>query len=572
MAKTTAITKTTVLHALREAEAGRKFERKDHEVGLVLRCQGRSVRWSVKLSLGGRERRWDLGDATLHEPDWYRALAREVRALCKVGVNPEDFIRRKTSGVIEGPEAIEARDQKAASWTWEQCVDKFLEFKAATRAIATVDDYRGKLKNEREWAPLHGKLMSEIDDFDIQKALDRIIGRGAFGMAEGCFRVVRAMFSWAALPGQRKESGVAKHCLADVRPKDRPQITVENLDEWEEHGQPVRPTYRELGRILAIAQSGVLPPALSLAIELTLRSVQRRSTVAPCSKSQMEGILEAEAASQKMGHLHWTAWVIPPYFMKGRKATKSEPSTLPHLVPIPSDLAFRLNEFHCENGGETKWYFPAARPRRQGQPLKYPFMNPSTLSHVFLWMPEVGCSPQDLRRAFASYGPQVLGIQEKQTQLILDHTEGRGDNVTSKFYDYREHLSEKIEMMAKWNAWLDQLADEARAADSNLCDSNVLRTQIEKMRGKKLRVRREPAQPQRTLKSQIGRTAITMLENAAVEMKNWEPDKQKLGGLVKAVSVQVRTHNKLHDETVSQQRLAHGGATRKRRRKLPSPA
>ena len=78
-------------------------------------------------------------------------------------------------------------------------------------------------------------------------------------------------------------------------------------------------------------------------------------------------------------------------------------------------------------------------------------------------MPDVCCSPQDLRRAFASYGPQVLGIAEKQTQLILDHTEGRGDNVTSKFYDYREHLVEKIEMMAKWNAWLDQLADEARS-------------------------------------------------------------------------------------------------------------
>lgn len=572
MAKINAITKTTVLHAVREAEAGRKFERKDHEVGLALRCQGRSVRWSVKLTLDGRERRWDLGDATLHEPEWYRALAREVRALCKVGVNPEDLIRRKTSGVIEGTEVVEAREEKAASWTWEECVDKFLEFKAATRAIATVDDYRGKLKNEREWKPLHGRLMLEIDDSDIQKALDRIASRGAFGMAEGCFRVVRAMFSWAALPGQRKESGVVKHCLADVRPKDRPQITVENLDQVEEHGQPVLPTPQELGRILAIAQSGILPPALSLAIELTLRSVQRRSTVAPCSKSQMEGVLEAEASSQHMGHLYWTAWVIPPYFMKGRKATKSEPSTLPHLVPIPAELVFRLNELHREKGVESKWYFPAARPRRQGKPLKYPFMNPSTLSHVFQWMPGVGCSPQDLRRAFASYGPQVLGIAEKQTQLILDHTEGRGENVTSKFYDYREHLSEKIEIMAKWNAWLDQLADEARNADPGLGNPTILREQIEALRGKKLRLRREPVGARKTLKSQIGQAANRLLENAAAEMQKKEFADQTLGGFVKAVSAQLRKHNKLHDETVSQQRLAHGGAPRKRRRKISSVA
>ena len=152
--------------------------------------------------------------------------------------------------------------------------------------------------------------------------------------------------------------GVAKHCLAHVRPKDRPQITAANLDQVEEHGQPVLPTHRELGRILAIAQSGVLPRALSLAIELTLRSVQRRSTVAPCARNQMEGVLEADAHNVKMGHLYWTAWVVPPYFMKGRKATKSEPSTLPHLVPIPSDLAFGLDELHRMNGVRIELVFP----------------------------------------------------------------------------------------------------------------------------------------------------------------------------------------------------------------------
>jgi integrase len=526
------------------------------------------VRWSVKLSLQGRERRWDLGDATLHEPDWYRALAREVRALCKVGVDPEDFIRRKISGVIEGPEVTEARDQKAASWTWEECVDKFLEYKAATRAIATVDDYRGKLKKEREWKPLYGKSMAEIDDSDVQKALDRITGRGTFGMAEGCFRVVRAMFSWAALPGQRKESGVAKHCLADVRPKDRPQITVDNLDEAEQHGLPVLPTQRELGRILAIAQSGVFPLSLSLAIELTLRSVQRRSTVSPCSKSQMEGILEADAPNVKKGHLYWTAWVIPPYFMKGRKATKSEPSTLPHLVPIPSDLAVRLDEFHRISGIDSKWYFPAAKPRRKGQPLKYPFMNPSTLSHVFLWMPGVCCSPQDLRRAFASYGPQVLGLSEAQTQLILDHTEGRGENVTSKFYDYREHLVEKIEMMAKWNAWLDQLADEARLADPDLCNAAVLRAKIEKMRGRKLRVPRKNTEQMTTLGHQIGQNAVQMLKTASAEMEKKELADRTAGGYVRAVVAELKKSEIIHEEKVLQQRLVHGGALRKRRRKV----
>lgn len=491
MAKKTTITKTTVIHAVREAEAGRKFERKDHEVGLVLRCQGRSVRWSVKLSLGGKERRWDLGDAKLHEPDWYRALARDARELCKKGIDPADLIRSKTGDAIEGVGSSETREKKATLWTWEECIAEFLNFKIATRAVATADDYRAKLVNEPAWTSLHSKLISDIDDFDIQQVLDRIADRGAFGKVEGCFRIARAMFNWAAQSGQRKKSGVAKGLLADVKPRPRPQVTYKNVAEAQELNQAILPEADELGRMLAIVQSGALPEADALMIELSLRTAQRRSAICPISAEQIEGVLKSDAPTVPNCHLYWSAWVIPPYFMKGRKATRSKPATLAHLVPIPAHLAIRLDEYRQAKEKPSQWYFPAARPRREGQPLKFPFVNPSTLSHLFLEYPGINFASQDMRRAVTSYGQHYLGIEEEQAKLVLDHTEGRNDSVTSKFYDYRERIGEKIEIMAKWNAWLDGLADEARRADPILRDKDQLKAAIEEFRGKKFRAARK---------------------------------------------------------------------------------
>ena len=52
----------------------------------------------------------------------------------------------------------------------------------------------------------------------------------------------------------------------------------------------------------------------------------------------------------------------------------------------------------------------------------------------------------------------------------------------------------------------------------------------------------------RTLKNQIGQSAVKMLENAALGMQDKGAEQQTIGGYVKAVSAELRKHNKLHDE------------------------
>jgi len=82
------ITKATVATALRDSAAGKSYEVTDQEVrGLMLRVGPKGARWSFRVALSGKPTRWDLGNSALHEPDWYRALAREAHDLCKRGID-----------------------------------------------------------------------------------------------------------------------------------------------------------------------------------------------------------------------------------------------------------------------------------------------------------------------------------------------------------------------------------------------------------------------------------------------------------------------------------------------------
>jgi hypothetical protein len=96
--------------------------------------------------------------------------------------------------------------------------------------------------------------------------LASLVGAPAsYTAAEGIHRVVRAMFNWCAAPGQKKDSGVAKGQIADVKPPDRPRLTAKRVQEIEDN----------------------------TALELLLRTAQRRSTVVAAAESHIE-LIRAE--------------------------------------------------------------------------------------------------------------------------------------------------------------------------------------------------------------------------------------------------------------------------------------
>jgi hypothetical protein len=487
----TRITKATIASAVKDSAAGKAYDRSDMETkGLILRVGPRGVRWSLRVTLLDKPTRWDLGLATLHDPDIYRAIAREARELCRQGIDPTDHIKRRTGVAID---PVMPLAEPASTWTFDQAVAAFLEEKSKTRAIATVDDYSWKLKDEKEWRKLRDRPISEIDDSDVQRVLNKIGDRGAYTSAEGIHRVVRALFNWCAKPGQKKASGVAKGQIADVQPPDRPRLTAGRAQEIEDSATSL-PTPEELGRIAAIVDMQVFPPPLNIAVDLLLRTAQRRSTVVAIAQSNMELIRQAEVPNVPVDG-EWIAWVAPPYFMKGRKAVHHSPSTMPHLVPIPERLLGRLEKCKRASTVVSDYYFAPTRVRRAGQAPKYPHMHPSTLSHALLNLPGILCSLHDVRRAFFTYGKDFLGFVDGEPEIILDHAEGRADTVGGRHYDRRTHLARKVEMMKAWNEWIDKLAVEAIRADPLLRDRDKLRAEIERLGGPK--VKPEPKNPKK---------------------------------------------------------------------------
>ena len=104
-------------------------------------------------------------------------------------------------------------------------------------------------------------------------------------------------------------------------------------------------------------------------------------------------------------------------------------------------------------------------------------MNVGTLNHNMDAMPGVygHLSPHRLRVAFSSYGKKFGGFADGEAKLILDHTEGVGDDVTRGHYDLDPRIERKIEMMTWWTQWLEEQCAAAIAADPMLLDKDTLR-------------------------------------------------------------------------------------------------
>lgn len=569
------ITKATVASAVRDAAAGKTYDRSDMETrGLILRVGPRGVRWSLRVTLGNQPKRWDLGSATLHDPDSYRAVAREARELCRKGIDPTEHIMRRSGLAIDPAAPVAAIAEPKKTWTFEEAVDAFLEEKRKTRAIATVDDYKWKLKDEKEWNHLRNRAICEIEDSDVQKVLNKIGNRGAYTAAEGIHRVVRAMFNWCAAPGQKKDSGVAKGQIADVKPPDRPRLTAKRAQEIEDAATAL-PTPEELGRIAAILEMKVFPLPLNTALELLLRTAQRRSTVVGIAESHIELIRAAEAPDIQVDG-KWVAWVVPPYFMKGRKAAHHQPSTMPHLIPITARLFGKLVECKISSSRESDFYFPATRTRRAGQARKFEHMHPSTLSHALLNLPGISCSLHDIRRAFFTHGTNILGFADGDPEIVLDHAEGRADSVTGRHYDYRKHVAKKVQMMKAWDEWLDKLAAEAFQRDPLLHDREKLLQEIERIGGPKakpaLKISKKQSKPMETTATRIG-TTVTELARAAAargflpDMSNAEKPKP-FQGIIDMLRADIAQGDAVDDKRKAAERSARVAARRGRKPRL----
>ena len=95
----TKITAETVKAAIRDAKAGREYEKTDPNCeGLRVRVRGGEVTFTVRARLFGKQRRWVVGDVET-KPDVARERAAEVRSWCRRGQKPEKLVTEFQTGI-----------------------------------------------------------------------------------------------------------------------------------------------------------------------------------------------------------------------------------------------------------------------------------------------------------------------------------------------------------------------------------------------------------------------------------------------------------------------------------------
>jgi hypothetical protein len=458
--KDSRITSSTVEAAKRDADAGLDWQHPDPECkGLSLRVRGRGVSWTFRgPRLAGKNRRWTLGDHRV-SPKQARQRAWAVRGRIQKGLDPTSLVTALVTGVDE-QQQLDLRVEAQPSWEWSDAIDRFLTDIIGTTRQPTRDDYRGTLKNTPELQIFCGRQVCDIVREEIAEAVEKVRRRGVKTHHKKVLITCRRFFNWLGSDARRRETSVPANFLlgakAGAAERDVPGRRVVNKGI---------PETNAIGRALAIARAGVLGTLPSLGIQMVLGTVSRRRGVV--------GLRSQDYESYRPGIY---VWFQPPAF---RKTADKIQSSAAHQVPLVGWAATVVDilERRLRRDDTAGWLFPVARPRHAGVEPKTPHMNTGTLNHNMDAMPGVygQLSPHRLRVAFGSYGKKFGGFADGEAKLILDHTEGVGDDVTRGHYDLDPRIERKIEMMTWWTQWLDEQCAAAIAADSMLLDKDALR-------------------------------------------------------------------------------------------------
>jgi hypothetical protein len=467
----------TIAKALQDQRDGKQYEVFDERTpGLTMRVRPRGVRWTIRVRLHGRQRRWDLGLVVAGDDNidgvclaTARSWAFQIRELARKDQNPEPFIDRVT-GKTAAPVVIGPRPGRV-TLLWDDAVKQYLDSlydqkqpDKATNRPATKKDYRSKLAVV-ELRVFAGRAISTITPEEIAEANAKTCRR-AYDMGAGSLRTLKAFWVWLRDPVRARQTGVTVS-IADLRTPAKPRNEVGKPGvkfDPEKEARGKAPTEIEIGRVLAIARAGVLPEKIALGIQLLLAGVQRRRQTIGASRHRF--ITYDQAADER-------AWFVPPYFRKTRKGGSRS-----HLVPIAGfgvEAFDRLARLSDEDGRE--WLFPTRkgdvdRPADEG-----------VLNKWLEALPGIDMSTHGGRYAFSTYGPRDLGFGRGEAKLILDHAEGvEPDDVTGKFYAFDPAIARKREMMAKWIAWLEHWNAEAIRNDGLLTDTEKLKEIIFKAR------------------------------------------------------------------------------------------
>lgn len=410
----------------------------------------------MRTSYKRREIRLRLAGVDLLTLDQARAIVsdgmlmlREKRLLPDAG-----WVRHKLVelGIVAKAEEQVSIPRRPQTWTYAQAVDAYLVEVKRTRRERTWSDRRDML-GIAEMKPLRERLVGSISRREIATIVAEIHRSGRERHAAHLCEAVRPMWTWLAGDAQQLRSGVLGNDMALLRAPEKTNR------EGEEDGGYVPPP-AEVGRILKIAQAGVVDDVLADALLLMLFTSQRRRTVV---NARLADFVEEADGS--------LTWAIAPLHRKtgrGKKRTHDLP-----LSATPAAMARRrIAVAQADEENESPWLFPGVRPRRAGDAVTH--VHADSLTHLMDALPGSQAAPHDIRRGLATHLEDELGMEQSEFKVVLDHSEGKkGDDVTEKHYSRARRLAKKQAILEPWATLI-----EKHAAATQLGDLEALKAGI----------------------------------------------------------------------------------------------
>lgn len=449
------LTEASLKKAIADAAAGQTYDVSDAGApGLVLRVAPRGPAWAFRATLNGKAIRFRLGGVDLFGLTVARDLAaaatllvREQRTFPTDAWLSDQLVRRQ---VIE--KAAPAPPPAPSTWTFAEARTAYLAEVQRTRREATWRDRRSML-GLKELAAVEGRPVGAISRQELAGIVAAIHRSGRERHASHLCEALRPMWTWLAGDAQQLRSGVLGPEMSLLRAPER------SRREDGDQGTYVPPP-AELGRLLALAQAGVVDRTMSDALLLLLVSAQRRRSVVNARRGDFvdeDGVL---------------VWCVPPAH---RKTARRLGSAKSHDLPLPKiagDMVRRRLKAADDAKSESPWLFPGMRPRRSGDEVGH--LHADSLTHLLDALPGITAAPHDIRRGFTTHLQDVIGLDESDLKVVLDHSEGRGtDDVTDGSYSKARRLKRKAAILEPWAALLT-----TEAAKVKLGDLDVIRMAI----------------------------------------------------------------------------------------------
>lgn len=429
MGKATAIKLTSKAVLAAKADPAKRVELWDAVCpGLCLRITSQGAKsWVVRYrTKDGRQPRMtlgtagdNLGDLTLVEA---RDRASEIRRIARDGGDPAAKKRA---------EAAEAKAQTIR--TMQDLADNYFELTANGRYRATK---RGKkpatiAAEKRLWefrlkADLGKRQVEAVRRADVRGILESIADTAPI-QSNRALALLRSMFNFAVTRERLSVNPIARlDPVGEEVARERILTDAEIKTLWLGLENTAGLFIEKDGERQPVHVS----PAVSLALRLSILTLQRRGEVAGMRRDELR--------------LDEATWLIGGDRMKNGR---------PHLVPLSPDAVQMIRDaLALQDDDSSPFVFPSPWRKLDGKPIDGGALS-HALSDIYAALGITGANLHDLRRTGASaMASERLKVAPVVISRVLAHTvdAAGGAAITARHYALYDYATEKRSALCAW--------------------------------------------------------------------------------------------------------------------------